>query len=955
MVSAGRTTELFERDEELVILSDVVERAAGGAAGLVFIEGPAGVGKTRLLDAAAEIAGSETVCALRARGGELERSFPFGLAAQLLAPAVSVLEVDDRSTVLSGAAAFAAEIVDPHARVEAREAATQEALYARLYGLYWVCAGLSARRPVVLMIDDAHWGDDASLQWLLFMARRARDLPVTVVVSARPAEAGQWPTPLAMLAADPSASFIRPQALSESASKRLIAQLLGDQPDEAFAAACHRVTGGNPFLLTELIASARADGLSPAARSAAQILSMAPQGVTRSVLVRLGGLSRPARALARSVAVLGSEADLRHAAALANLDPGQAETAADVLTAAGLLSEGRPLRLIHPVIRTSLYSELPAGERAQMHRRAARRLAEERADFDAIAAHLMASEPAGERWPVELLLKAADRATARGAAKVAGDYLRRALLEPPDVDQRAAVTRRLSVVKSLRGEPSAAEYARETMDLQPEPRQQARLALELSGAYLVAGRFADAISTLEHALRRVSRTDEELWWLLDAQLISLARLDRSHAGLARRHLDQVPHDLPGDTPGRRVILAELACAALMAGEPVDEVTELATRALGTGRLIAEQPLGSWSVLNAIWALAHSDQHTLAMDAYDALIARSRQRGSPIVFAWVSSRRSQLHYFCGQIRDAIADAQASIDAGAQFGQSLVVAGLYARLIDALLAAGDTASATRALELSEMRAKIPELWQFFPLLQSRGRLRLATGATQAGIDDLLACYQLLADLGITNPAGSHCRSAAAVALAGLGRLDEARELVTDELSAARRFGAPSTLGICLRAAGLIEGREAGIDYLLEAVAQLERSPARLELAGAYADLGGALRRAGKRRDAQHRLRLALDLADRCGGKAIADQARGELLITGARPRRARIGGIEALTASERRVAQLAVEGLSNREIAQALFVSQPTVVTHLRHCYQKLNVNSREQLARELAHAAGVEGS
>jgi|SRR5215207_9340345 len=153
------------------------------------------------------------------------------------------------------------------------------------------------------------------------------------------------------------------------------------------------------------------------------------------------------------------------------------------------------------------------------------------------------------------------------------------------------------------------------------------------------------------------------------------------------------------------------------------------------------------------------------------------------------------------------------------------------------------------------------------------------------------------------------------------------------------------------GVIEGGSAGIDHLREAVAQLERSPSRLQHARALADLGAALRRDGKRRDAQQPLRQALDLADRCGGKAVADQARAELLITGARPRRARISGVEALTASERRVAQLAAEGLTNRQIAQALFVSHPTVVTHLGHCYQKLNISSREQLAGALATPGG----
>jgi len=955
MVSARVTAELFERDAELEVIADFVKRAAGGAGGVLFIEGPAGVGKTRLLEAAAGLAGDESVRVLWAHGGELERSFPFGVAAQLLGPAVSGLDDDQRTSVMSGAAALAAEIVDPRGRREVADVGAPEAFHARLHGLYWVCTGLAARQRVVLAIDDAHWGDDASLQWLLFMARRAGDVPLTLILSARPVRSGDWPEPLTMLVAEPSASVIRPRPLSKVASEILIARLVGAEPDEEFAAACHRVTGGNPFLLTELIAAAKVDGLSPTASSAAQILSLAPEGVARSILVRLGRLPRAAGRLARCVAVLGSEAELRHAAALADLSSADAAAGADVLTAAGLLSEGRPLRFIHPVIRTSLYAELPDGERAQLHRRAARLLAGERADLDAVAAHLLASEPAGESCAVEALLQAAERARSRGATTTSLRYLSRALREPPPADRRAFVLRHLSVAETTVGEPNAAEHAREAMDLASEPRQRARLAYELSAAYIVAGDWSEAINLLERALEHVSPDDQDSRWRLGARLIGLARHYPRHVALAQQHLERVPDGLAGNTPGERVILAELAYAALIAGEPVDAVTELALRAMGEGRLTAEQPLASHSVLNAVWALVSCERHELAMRAYDALIARAREAGSPITFAWFASRRSQLRYLRGDIPDAIADARAAIDAGGHFGQSLLAAGLYARLIDALLAAGDIEGAAQALEVTGTGEEIPETLQFFPVMLSRGRLRLAQGAAEGGIEDLLGAERLLARLGITNPAvaGAHCRSTAAVALAGLGRTDEARELVAGELSAARWFGADSTLGISLRAAGLIERGAVGIGYLHEAVAHLERSPARLELARAHADLGAALRRAGERREAQQELRHALDLADRCGGNAIAEQARGELLITGARPRRARIGGIEALTASERRVAQLAAEGLTNRQIAQALFVAQPTVVTHLSHCYQKLNISSREQLADELARAARDE--
>ena len=938
--------DLVERGAELAAIADLIERARSGASGVALVEGPAGVGKTRLLQAVAELAAGEPVSVFQARGGELERSFAFGVTVQLFGGAVAALDSDQRAIVLSGAAELAIELIDPRGSANAWAVGSQEALFSRLHGLYWLCMGLAARQPLVLVVDDAHWADEASLQWLLFMARRLGDVPVTLVLGARPAGRGDWPEPLMMLRNEANVVVIRPEPLTEQASRILIRRLLGGEVEEAFCAACHGATGGNPFLLSELLASVRADGIAPTAAAASQIRSLAPEGIMRSIVVRLGRMSREAAVLARCVAVLGAEAELRHAAALAGLDASAAAAAADELADAGLLDGVRPLRLVHPVVRTALYSELPAAERAQLHARAACLLADEAADLDAIAVHLVASEPAGEQRTIDLLLKAGARALARGSPTTAASYLRRALGEPPATDQRALVLRRLGVIETRLGDPAAAEHVGEAMTLTSKPRQRAALALELSVGHLVAGGWGEAVGTLEQAICQTEEHDRELRWQLEAQLLNIARTDSVHVDVARRHLERIPRDLPGETPGERLILAELAWDALLGGAPIDTVNDLATRALGDGQRIAEQVRGSLSVLNAIWTLALGDQHQLAMDAYDQLIRRTRREGSPILFALISSRRSQLHYLRGEIPDAIADARASIDAGSQFGQSLLVGGLYARLIDALLEAGDAHGAEQALASSGFAEKIPQRWQFFPLIHSRGRLRLAHGQTQAGINDLLAGSELLAGLGVTSPASTHCRCTAAVALAGAGRRAEAHQLLADELEAARRFGAHATVGISLRAAGVIEGGNDGIQYLREAVGHLEQSPARLEHARALAELGAALRRSGKRREAQQTLRLALDLADRCGGKAVAEQARAELLITGAKPRRARITGVEALTASERRVARLAAQGLTNRQIAQALFVSLPTVVTHLSHCYQKLNIGSREQLASAL---------
>jgi len=196
----------------------------------------------------------------------------------------------------------------------------------------------------------------------------------------------------------------------------------------------------------------------------------------------------------------------------------------------------------------------------------------------------------------------------------------------------------------------------------------------------------------------------------------------------------------------------------------------------------------------------------------------------------------------------------------------------------------------------------------------------------------------------------RSQAALALLQLGERGEARRLAAEELELARTWGAPRALGAALRAAGLVEGGQKGLALLEEAVEVLATSPARLEHAKARTELGAALRRANRRSEAREQLRQALELATHCGAAPLATRAESELLATGARPRRIPLRGVESLTPSERRVAELAAKGPTNRETAQALFVTTRTVEVHLTSIYRKLGISSRSQLAAALAEPA-----
>jgi DNA-binding CsgD family transcriptional regulator len=206
------------------------------------------------------------------------------------------------------------------------------------------------------------------------------------------------------------------------------------------------------------------------------------------------------------------------------------------------------------------------------------------------------------------------------------------------------------------------------------------------------------------------------------------------------------------------------------------------------------------------------------------------------------------------------------------------------------------------------------------------------------------------GLLNPGAFGWRSSAALALAALGDDAKAHALASEEVERARRWGTPRAIGVALRAAGLVEGEEAGLGLLREAVATLERSEARLEHARALTDLGAALRRRGRRSEARDPLSRGLEIARECGADALVHRAHTELWATGARPRTPVRTGLEALTPSERRVAELAAGGLSNPRIAQSLFVTVKTVEGHLRRTYAKLGIASRTELPAALAQPA-----
>jgi DNA-binding CsgD family transcriptional regulator len=269
-----------------------------------------------------------------------------------------------------------------------------------------------------------------------------------------------------------------------------------------------------------------------------------------------------------------------------------------------------------------------------------------------------------------------------------------------------------------------------------------------------------------------------------------------------------------------------------------------------------------------------------------------------------------------------------------------------VVRALIDRGELDQASALLAEHELTGDLPPSWPHNLVRHARGCLYAAAGDHAQAAADLLAAGEQADRWGILNPAILPWRSDAALSLAAVGKNAEASRLAAAEVDLARKWGAGRALGIALRAAGRVDRSGDGMQFLADAVAVLRPSPAPLELARALVDLGAAQRRCGARLDARETLRDGLDLAYRQGGRRLAERARQELVIAGGKPRRDAVRGRDALTPSELRVAELAAGGQTNRQIAQALFITQRTVENHLTSTYGKLGIGSRSELAPAL---------
>ena len=931
----AREGELLEREHELEALRPLIARAAAGEGGVLVVEGPAGIGKSRLLDAARGQAAAAGMVALRARASELEAGYPFGVVRQLFEPAV--VRIEDSEALFAGAAGLARHLVDAAASLP-RTVADR---FAVLHGLYWLTANVAERGGLVLTVDDVQWCDAASLQFLAYLVPRLDDLAVGVVVGARTGERGTHGATFAVVAADPSVVRVRPAALSENAVSDLLGRAFDGEPEHEFTAACHRSTAGNPLLLHELVGALRDMGARPTASDVEAVPRVGAEAVRGFVLRRLDRLTDAARALAEAVAVLDDGSELELARALASLERAAAVDAAGTLVRADLFATGTTLGFVHPLVRLAVYETIEMSERELAHARAAALLAQSGSPAGRVAIQLMHAPPASADDAVDTLREAARQAIAEGVPSAAVTFLRRALSEPLEAFVRGSVLCELGEA-ALQTDPSAAvEYLSEAIELLDEAEKRARARHLLGRALFETGRSREAIVVLELALAE-GPLPQPLQERLEYELINaLADNVQNERAMERAVALHRKHTSGAQVSGH----LGLAVFAWLAGTlPLSrgEAAAYASAALANDVLLDEQTDAFYT---AVGVLIAADEYALARAAFDKARERAVSKGSVSAFAWAAGLGSRIFYFLGQLDEAEAEARTGFDAAESHGLEVLRPLLSSALGDVLLERGRLEEAAAVIR----SARSPDLrHELFVLLVSDMQLCVDQARPEAALPALTELRRRFDEHPAAPvPAPYPWRSTGARALAAIGREEDALALARAEVGLARSWGAPRPLGRTLRILGTLEAGAAGFAALREAVAVLEDSPARLEHAHALAALGAAVRRTGERAEARDLLRRALELAQLTGAHGLEAKVTEELLVAGARPRRARLQGVDALTASELRVAQLAAAGKANKEIAQALFVALKTVETHLASVYRKLGIRSRTQLARALA--------
>ncbi|MCY0928099.1 AAA family ATPase [Streptomyces sp. H27-H1] len=875
---------MFERDTELTAVDEALEQLtdpgpeAGGA--LLAFSGPAGLGKTALLGEVRRRAHSKACNVLAARGGEQEQSQPFHVARQLIQPQLAGTSDEELRSALGSWYS----IVGPALGLCAAEQGAPPDPQGLRDGLDWVLTHLVVQRaPVVLVLDDAHWSDPESLSWLAAFAPRAEHLPLLLVVAYRPDE---LPAHAEAFRTLPGRAGHRPLSLAPltaEAVSTLVREAVGDHADDAFCREAWAVTTGNPFEAVELAAKVRDKGLAPVEASAPLLRDLAAAQRGSGLVARLHSLGPSTVRFAWACAVLGTDTPRELAARVAGLGTEEAIDATGRLRDARILSaaaeeaaeeeEEAGLEFVHPLIATAMYRGIPDALRVALHGKAAAAVVDAGLGPSAAARHLLETHPENDPWVVRNLREAARENLRAGAPEAARRQLARALREPPDFDERAAVLYELGCASLLTEPANTVNHLRAAL-AEPFEDQALRqgIVIRLAQVLSHSDRLAEASECLAREILHTQdlrgrlrlQSEQFMWDAFNAAEPDSPARSRRLAKLADR--------LTGRDLTERYVIGLRAWDACLRGEPVDVVLHHAGRVLETGFSWAYEDRGFEVPVLVAMVHLYADRPERAEELFEAGTAefeRQGWRGAHLSFAY--SLRAYIRYRRGLLVEAEELARAGLRLAERVGRRTPVHWYaIAILVTTLLARGRVDEAWELAREHEYGEPFPAAVVFPDSQTVYAELLLARGQAKAATAELEAVDRRLSPRGIQNPSWCPWRLHLARAVSA-EHPARARELSADAVRRARAFGAASGIGQALRVAAEVASPQDRPGLLEEAVAVLSDSPAGYELALALAALGE------ERGDPDVLLRAVL-AARECGADGLLRTATTALLQAG-----------------------------------------------------------------------------
>ncbi|MFF7242068.1 AAA family ATPase [Streptomyces collinus] len=936
------TSELIERSDEFAaILKEVRSLQAHPASSgrILLIRGPAGIGKTRLLKELQLVSREAGMTVVSARASHFEGDFAYGVAHQLFDAMARTASQD----LWDGPAAEARKLFISSGN--ASDVSSGD--FALLNGLFWLTVNICHNNPMVMVIDDLQWCDIPTLRYLQYLTARLDDLRILIGVSLR---AGERKTDEALIKSILSRSFVRsiePTSLTLQGTTRLLGLTLSSKVDAEFSATCHEITAGNPLFVRQLARTLVAEHIDTNKGGVERLREIGPRAVAKLVASRLQNVPVTALDLARAIAILGDGAELSCVLALTERD--------DVaMSDISLLEQGeivhaeddgalKKVSFVHPLVRSAVYEAIPLAEQVRLHYRAARLLVEAGAPREQAARHLLQVPPSHDSFIIETLRAASNDAMQAGSPEAALNYLKRTLNEVTEEAEYKDLLVEIGSLATLVDMASAAAYLGRALNFVTDNVARARISFLLGIVLNYTHHVDEALKVLEDAEATLSDDQTDLKARVQSYILNTTIVEPNHAISPERY--DYLRDAAGSyrTVGQRLLGCSLAFHEMRTSDR--RAVSRAQLALGDNHLIDEAP-GEAPAVSA-WVVLIAADRPEVMCILDSAIARGRRYGAIRDLAPAFAFRALAWLYQGYLTEAESDAKEAFRAIDAAGVDTGRAWTAPIMAEALAEMGRMDEAAAALEWACIPEPLPEQGNYWLVLESKAKLARLRGDYEEALANALLSGRYATSAAIDNPALCGWRSEAALALHLLGRKTEAQELSEQDLHSARQWGSPRALGRSLRVAGLNLGGRRGVDMLSASVDLLKDSPARLEYATALASLGALFRRLRRPSAARPLLREAWEIANSCSAVWLTETVRAELAAAGESPCSVPNDGKAFLTPSEHRIALMAVDGLTNRQIAQRLYVTPKTVEVHLSSVYRKLNISGRRDLSEVMS--------